>query len=228
MIYAKRDWSTASLRPRKTPILNQTRRKSRCKNRYELTWWYLQIYFIGNIKENNILSNWCNFAQKNARPSTTNASFFSAWRKGSFPVWCFIYFVLVKIINELFTSLLSYCIRNICVIVFSKPSMNMLKVVYYFSVSLQQFSHSACHMTCPAVRLAFNTWLKTSEPLILLSAVVNVKTLEKMSRNFTTYPTVAPKIRVYGDTVFKFNSSSFTSKSGESVLLNIYLHIRDK
>ena len=46
-----------------------------------------------------------------------------------------------------------------------------------------------------------------------------------MSRNFTTYPTVAPKIRVYGDTVFKFNPSSFTSKSGKSVLQNIDLQL---
>ena len=61
-----------------------------------------------------------------------------------------------------------------------------------------------------------------------MSAVVNINTLEKMSRNFTAYPTVAPKVRVYGDTVFKFNSSSFTSKSGKRVLLNIDLHIRDK
>ena len=46
--------------------------------------------------------------------------------------------------------------------------------------------------------------------------------LEKMARNFTAYPTVAPKIRVYGDTVFKFDPCSFTSKSGK--LLNLIFY----
>ena len=90
--------------------------------------------------------------------------------------------------------------------------MNMLKVESYFSVSLQQLSHSSCHitLTCDSKH--------QSLPLIHLSAVVNllnINTLENMARNFTAYPTVAPKVRVYGDMVFKFNPSSFTSKSGK-------------
>ena len=43
-----------------------------------------------------------------------------------------------------------------------------------------------------------------------------------MARNFTAYPTVAPKTRVYGDSVFKFNPCSFISESGNLLILILH------
>ena len=63
-----------------------------------------------------------------------------------------------------------------------------------------------------------NTYYGITDRRILImefSDKIKIVPIEKMARNFTAYPSVAPKVRVYGHMVFKFNPSSFTSKSGK-------------